>query len=72
MWNEQDVAEYKSILDSVDDSPTDGDSYDVYISTNAIEDICNGKYVHLYTNAINSRLKVREHISPIKIEWKLA
>ena len=59
-------------LASIDESYIDNDSYDVSISTNAIEGICDGKYVHLYTNAINSRLKVREHISPIKIEWKLA
>ena len=62
MWNEQDVAEYKSILDSVDDSPIDGDSYDGYISTNDLEYIRDGIQIRPDINARYSRLKIRDRI----------
>ena len=55
--NECNVVEYESILGSIDESSTDNDSDEKYISTNALEDICNRKYVHPYTTTRYSRLK---------------
>ena len=44
--NECNVAEDESISSSINESYTDDESYDGYISMNAIEDIWDENYVH--------------------------
>ena len=70
MWNEQDVAEYKSILDSVDDSSTDNYPDDRSISTNAIEDIWDGNYVHPDINTRDAILKILDLLDKLKVNGK--
>ena len=62
MGNKRNVSEDESILDSIDESSTDDDSDGRHISTNAIEDICGGKYVHPDINARYSILEGHDHI----------
>ena len=62
MENEPNVAEYGSILASIDESYTDDDSDDLSISTNDLEDIWDGNYVHPGINERDARLKIRYHI----------
>ena len=60
--NECNVAGNESILDSIDESYTDEDSGDGYISTNCLEDIRYRNYIHLDINARDARLKVHDSI----------
>ena len=55
---------------SIDDSYTDDDYDDGYISIEAPEDIRDGKHVHTYINARYARLKIREHIRQAQSECK--
>ena len=54
------------MTDSIDESSTDDDSYDVSMSTNALEDIQDGKYVYPYINARYSRFKIHDCIRQTK------
>ena len=60
--NERNVIEDESISASIDESYTYDESNDVSISTNAIEDILYGKYVHTDINARYAILKIRDRI----------
>ena len=46
----------------MDESYTDDESGDRYISTNALEDIIDRNYVHTVINARYSRLKIHDLI----------
>ena len=70
--NERNTEECESISDSTDESYTENDSYDGYISINSLKDIWDGSQLHLELNAINNRLKIRDHIKLMKNEWKVA
>ena len=62
MKNGRSVAENESIFDSIDESSTDDDSDDKSISTNDLEYIQDGNYVHPDIDAICSRLKIYDCI----------
>ena len=68
--NKRNVAEYESILTSIDESSTDDDSDDGYISTNTLEDIRNVNYLHPGINTRYARLKIHERIRQTQGEWK--
>ena len=70
MENKHNVAEYKSILASTDESSTDDESDDGSISMNTIEDIQDGKYVHPDINARYAIFKVRDCIRQAQSIWK--
>ena len=66
--NEHGVAEYESVLASIDYSYIYDDCDDGYISTNSLEGIWGGKHLHPYINAIYARLKIHDCIKQLKIE----
>ena len=70
MENEHNVAEYDSILDSINESSTDDEYDDRYISTNTLGDIRDGNYVHPDINTRDTRFKIRDCIRQTRSEWK--
>ena len=68
--NGRNLVEYESILASIEESYAENKSNHESISTESIEDIQYGKYVHLYINSIYTRLKIRKHIRQWKSGWK--
>ena len=70
MENEHNLEEYESILASINDSSTNNDSDDGYISTNTLEEIWDGNYIHPDINKRYPRLKIRDHIRKAQGEWK--
>ena len=60
--NEWNLVEYESILAPIEGSYAENKSNHESISTESIEDIQYGKYVHLYINSIYTILKIRKHI----------
>ena len=68
--NQRNVVEDQYISASIDESSTDNNSDDGYISTNALGDSRYGNYLHPDINAIYARLKIHEHIRKSKSEWK--
>ena len=68
--NERNVSENESISDSIDESSTDNDSDDGYISMNFLKDIQYGNYVHQYINTRDTRLKIHDRIRKTQNEWK--
>ena len=70
MENEHNVAEDEPISSLIDDSYIEYDSYDGYISTNSIEEIWDGNYVHPDINARDARLKISNRIRKTQREWK--
>ena len=62
MENKHNVAEYKSILASTDESSTDDESDDRYISTNYLEGIRCGSQIHSEIKERYFRLKISDHI----------
>ena len=63
--NERNVAEDESTLSAIDESSTDDDSYGGYLSTNSLEEIWGGKYIHPCINARGDIFKIRERIRKI-------
>ena len=55
---------------SNDESSTDNNSDDRYISTNSLKKIRDGNYGHADINARYTRLKIRDRIKQMKREWK--
>ena len=70
MENERNVAEDESILASIDESSTDDDIDDVYITTNTLEEIQYGNHVHQDINTRDARLKVCDRIKQAQSDWK--
>ena len=71
MENERNLEEDDSILASIDESSADDNSDEKSISTENIEDILDGSYVHPDINASDARLKIRDCIRQSKNEWKI-
>ena len=57
-------------MDSIDDSYSDDNSDDEYISMDGIKGIWYGNYAHPNINARYSRLKICDRIRQVKSEWK--
>ena len=55
---------------SIDESFTDDDSDDRYISTNALDGICHESQIHPELNKIYARLKIHDRIRKTKNERK--
>ena len=70
MENERSLEEYESILASIDESSSDDNSDEEYISTDNIEDIRYGSHVHPNINSRDTILKIHDHIIQAKSEWK--
>ena len=68
--NEHNVVEHESISYWTYESYTDDDFDDGYISTNSLEDIWYGKYVHTDINARYDRLKICDCIIKTKSKCK--
>ena len=70
MENERDLVEYESIFGSIDESSAEDNSDDESISTNALEDIRDGKHVHPDINARDATLIINDRIRKVQSEWK--
>ena len=46
------------------------ESDDNHISTETLEDICNGNHTHQTVDKREARLKIRDRIKQSKLEWK--
>ena len=57
-------------MDSIDESSTDDNSDEGYISTNVLKEIWGGSQIYLELNARNDRLNIRDRIRQTKLEWK--
>ena len=57
---------------SFDESYADNNSDEKYISTNNIEEIWDGNYVHPDINSIYAILKIRGHIRQAQSDWNRA
>ena len=57
-------------MTSIDESSTDNESDDIYISTNALEDIWDGSQIHPIINARDSRFLICDRIKQTQNEWK--
>ena len=55
-------------MSSIDELSTDDEYDEGYISTNAIEDIWNGKNLHTDINTRYARLKIRDRIKQAQSE----
>ena len=64
------VEECESVLASIDDSFTDNDYDDGYISKNSLGDIWYGIQIHPEINARYSRLKIHDRIKQTQNEFK--
>ena len=69
MKNKRNLEEFESILASIDESSTDYDSDNGYISTRSLKYIWYGRYVHPYINARDSILKICYRINKAKNDW---
>ena len=63
------LAEDKSISDSIDESSIENDSNGGSIISNATEDIRDGNHVHPEFNARDARLKIRDFIKQAQRKW---
>ena len=70
MENEQNLVEDESISDLINESFTEYNSDEKYISTNALEEIWDRKHVHPNINARYFRLILRDQIRKAHSEWK--
>ena len=57
---------------SIDESYTYYDSYNISISTNNLEAIRDGSYIHTDIDTIDARLKICDRIKQAQSEWKVA
>ena len=67
--NKCNLEEGESSLDSIDESSTEDESDDGYISMNALKYIWYGSQIHPDINERYARLKIHGHINKKKIEW---
>ena len=46
------------------------ESYDDPMSTQMLEDICDGSHSHTKVNSIEARYEIHDRIKQIQLEWK--
>ena len=67
--NERNSEENESISPLIDESSTENDSDEVYISINMLEDIWDGSQIHQEINSRYDRLIIHERIKKTQNEW---
>ena len=70
--NGHNAEEYESTPASIDQSYTDNESDDGYISTKDLEEIWDVIQIHPGINARDARFKIRDCIKRAYSEWKIA
>ena len=70
--NKRNFEEDEPILASINEASVDENSDEESISTDNLEDIWDGRYVHLNINARYARLKILDHIRQTQNEWKVS